>query len=616
MGKKNNLIKSNGKMTPSVSLVTITQYKRFKCLEILIDIIFNQTYKNIIEWVIVEGSHNYEDILNNSLNIQNLIANSKLNFPIIYVKPENDTKLGGLRNIGNEKCVGDITVCMDDDDFYPNNRVEHAVTKLMSSSYKLAGCDKMLMYDYNLGKLYQFKGFGPNHSTNSCMAWKKEYLLNNKHDETKESGEELSFTQNYTQKMVQLDPKSSVILSSHNSNTYNKKKIIVSIYAQQNDSMKEVHESISKYIDKSILSRYKNLFTNNIKSPYDIVYFCGGFSITWDPADKTLGGSEQAVVHLAENWVKLGKKVAVYGEVPRVTLYGVDYYDWADFPYDHSHDILILWRLFGLACASPFTIKANQICLDIHDNFTGDYIDYLKKYSNKYDKIFLKSEYHKKCFKEIFDQDNSYDETLDKKIIVIPNGIRINEFNINTDNVIRNPYRFCYCSCYTRGLAELLEYVWPIIYKNEPKAELHVYYGMDHIYDERYKTHLKILLSSPGVMDHGRQSMEMVIREKYLSTYHLYITHTRAETDCISIRESLVTGCIPLLSNFGVFAERDGIHYDVLDQNSNIIIAINLIQLLRNPQEVNNYREQFKLSKTIIGWEDISKTWLNYLDNK
>ena len=35
----------------------------------------------------------------------------------IYVKREKQVKLGELRNIGNNKCKGDITVCMDDDDF-------------------------------------------------------------------------------------------------------------------------------------------------------------------------------------------------------------------------------------------------------------------------------------------------------------------------------------------------------------------------------------------------------------------------------------------------------------------------------------------------------------------
>ena len=41
----------------------------------------NQTYKNIVEWVIVEGSKNLEDCLSNEQNIKNL----KCNVPIVYI---------------------------------------------------------------------------------------------------------------------------------------------------------------------------------------------------------------------------------------------------------------------------------------------------------------------------------------------------------------------------------------------------------------------------------------------------------------------------------------------------------------------------------------------------
>jgi hypothetical protein len=38
------------------------------------------------------------------------------------------------------------------------------------------------------------------------MAWKKDYLKNNKHDDDKSHAEESSFTKGFTEKMVQLDP--------------------------------------------------------------------------------------------------------------------------------------------------------------------------------------------------------------------------------------------------------------------------------------------------------------------------------------------------------------------------------------------------------------------------
>jgi hypothetical protein len=59
--------------------------------------------------------------------------------------------------------------------------------------------------------------------------------------------------------------------------------------------------------------------------------------------------------------------------------------------------------------------------------------------------------------------------------------------------------------------------MWPVIHHLEPRAELHVYYGMNNVKDENFKNALTKLLAMPGVMDHGRQPMELIIREKYLS---------------------------------------------------------------------------------------------------
>ena len=117
-------------MSNSVSIITITQLKRASCLNVLKDMIKSQTYTNIIEWVIVEGSKEKKDALSNKENIEKLQKASDFIIPIVYVEWKENTKLGELRNRGNKKCKGDITVCMDDDDFYPIDRVEHAVTKL------------------------------------------------------------------------------------------------------------------------------------------------------------------------------------------------------------------------------------------------------------------------------------------------------------------------------------------------------------------------------------------------------------------------------------------------------------------------------------------------------
>lgn len=599
MGKKDKV------KNPTVSIVTITQLKRFSCLEILKDMIKAQTYQNIIEWVLVEGSPLESDWSENASKIQSL--KDDFTIPIIYIEKKPGEKLGALRNKGNNACSGDITVVMDDDDYYPSERVQHAVEKLEGSSFLIAGCSDMLIYDYTLEKLFKFKKFSDNHSVNSCFAWKKKYLENHKHDESKDTGEEPSFTNNFKEPLIQLESKKTIVQSSHSSNTYNKREILTGAMAKINESAREVGDSILEYIKEPFFSRLKGIFYKEGKSIYDFVYFAGGFSIKWDPTAKSLAGSEQAIVHLSSNWVKLGKKVAVYGLVTECQHDGVDYFDWKKFPFNEEYDTLILWRVYGLICGAPFNIKAKRVWLDLHDgSMIKEFLENWFRYGSKVNKVFFKSAYHKELFNKSFPKPIETERT-----VIIPNGIRIEEFSINKEMVQRNQYRFCYCSCYTRGLLPVIKFLWPIIIKAEPRAELHVYYGMDGVMDTEFKKAMMVLLASPGVMDHGRQPVDIIIREKYMSNFHLYLTNSDSEIDCISVRESCITGAIPLISNHGIFKERAGIHFNVDESNpaSYTSIALQILELIKKP-EVDSLRTTLKKSPTIISWVDIAAKWI------
>ena len=158
----------------TVSLLTITQRSRNKCLKNLLEFILYQTYKDIVEWIIVEGSKREKDAEENKEFIMNEIMN-KTHFPVKYIEYEEGSKLSDLRNRGNDSCKGDIIICMDDDDYYPPKRVETAVAKLNNSTKQIAGCSYAYMYHYNLNKLYKFKSFGKNHSTNNCFAYKNSW---------------------------------------------------------------------------------------------------------------------------------------------------------------------------------------------------------------------------------------------------------------------------------------------------------------------------------------------------------------------------------------------------------------------------------------------------------
>ena len=208
---------------PTASIITVTQISRQNTLKLTREYVDNQDYPNLLEWVIVEGSKSAEDCMKNETFVKSLVCK----VPIVYVPGDGTQHLGELRNISNRNSKGDIIIVMDDDDWYPSTRVSHAVERLACSPCKIAGCSPKMMYDYDLEILLQFRQFGPNHSTNDCFAYKREYLDENSYDPSKDSSEEASFTKQFTNPLEQLDPNHTIISSSHSMNTFSKKELSI-----------------------------------------------------------------------------------------------------------------------------------------------------------------------------------------------------------------------------------------------------------------------------------------------------------------------------------------------------------------------------------------------------
>jgi hypothetical protein len=99
-----------------------------------------------------------------------------------------------------------------------------------------------------------------------------------------------------------------------------------------------------------------------------------------------------------------------------------------------------------------------------------------------------------------------------------------------------------------------------------------------------------------------------------MSGFHLYLSTSDAEIDCISVRESLITGAIPILTTYGVFKERDGIHFDSADWNPMAYqnTARKLVEIMRDPS-IHGLRQQLKTSKSITTWKEIAGQWLTQL---
>lgn len=560
----------------NISILTRTHLYRFDCLKIILNILINQTCKNIKEWVLIEGSKLNEEIIYNKQLIVEFIKNNNVNFDIIY-----------KTNIDIEKYESDINIIMDDDDFYTNNFIMDLINKL--NTIDMIYLKNIYAYDIILNNLFEIN------YNNFLIAYKKNPNTS-----------------------IQYNNNINYVKIIHHNNTYIKRDKIILANLIKIDNYNKLNGTLSY----DIINQYKNIFAKNNYLEYDIVYMTGCGGITWSPTDKSLGGSEQAIVHLSENFVNnLNKKVIVYGNFTEGTIIynGVIYDYWYNFPFAKKIKNLILWRTTGIQLMLYFNFYADTIILDFHDNFIYTLVQLDQKllfnFFNKISFFYFKSIYHKNCFNDYINSSpykTIINNILENGILknkyykIIMNGVRINEFSINKYNMIRNNYRMCYTSCYTRGLENILENIFPYIYKLEPKSELHIYYGMKYV-DNDFKNRINKLLSQPGVMDHDRQSYDLIIREKYCSTFNLYLNASPAEIDCIAVRESLVCGCIPIIYNYGVFNERDGIKYDI---NINYqIIAKDIVNKMNNPELLEYIRKELKHSVTIIDWLDTAKLW-------
>ena len=62
--------------------------------------------------------------------------------------------LGKKRNLMHTKCSGDIIIYMDDDDYYPPERVSHAVKTLLKNKNALcSGSSEMYIFFNHIKKM-------------------------------------------------------------------------------------------------------------------------------------------------------------------------------------------------------------------------------------------------------------------------------------------------------------------------------------------------------------------------------------------------------------------------------------------------------------------------------
>ena len=201
--------------TPFVTMCTPT-FNRRPFIPIMLKCFEHQTYpKDKIEWLIVDdGTDKIEDLVSHIPQIR-------------YFKFDEKMTLGKKRNFLNDNAKGDVIVFIDDDDYYPPERISHAVEVLKANPKALcAGSSAMFMHFKHINKMLLFGQYGPNHETAATFAFKRELLSKTRFDESSSVAEEKKFLKDYTIPFVQLESKKSILVFSHNHNSFDKKQLL------------------------------------------------------------------------------------------------------------------------------------------------------------------------------------------------------------------------------------------------------------------------------------------------------------------------------------------------------------------------------------------------------
>ena len=246
--KKGLLKKQLKNHKPFVSVCTPT-FNRRPFIQSMIQCYLHQDYPHDkMEWIIIDdGTDPIGDLVQDVSGVN-------------YIRYEEKLTLGKKRNLMHEASKGDIIVYMDDDDYYPPQRVSHAVDMLVKSKRALcAGSSELHIWFNDTQEMIQFGPYGESHATAGTFAFKRELLKQTSYEETACLAEERHFLKDYTVPFVQLNPRQTILVFSHEHNTFDKRKLL------KNKDGKYVRDSTYTVEDFIKESELRDFYTNTIK---------------------------------------------------------------------------------------------------------------------------------------------------------------------------------------------------------------------------------------------------------------------------------------------------------------------------------------------------------------
>ena len=670
---KMSLPKMNPEDLPTVSIVTPT-FNRKLFVDLMIrnwNVIDYPRSK--LEWIIVDDGDE---------PIRNLLPRN--NPQIRYIQIENKKKipLGKKRNFLASLARHEIIVHMDDDDFYPPESVTARVKAIMVSKKDCVGCLKTLCYDLIHDQTFEAYDASvenkPATISESTLAYRKSFWHKQKYKDSDTYGECLAFIKNRQNQIIQIPYIFVVTQLSHSTNTIKRwvkqntkhtvqftdnlpmrdelmindlRANIIRKFPDWAEAIDHVQKWTRNYLTKKQLDKkmiklspkllgnplvrdfIQNYKTKNSSSGKDLVYYCGPgkylqFSNPWNSKSKILGGSEEAVVNISEELVKLGWNVIVYCVTPEgksSKINNVCYKPYWEWLPKNKQDVTVIWRDPSIV-DNKHPINSKKIILDLHDVIDRKWIT--PQRLDKFDSIVVKSKFHK-----IITSNH-------EKVVIIPNGIHSKLFKNNKKNKQKNI--IINTSSPDRSLYALLKAL-PIIRQKIPDAEIHWAYGFKSGISEGgmeadgrkfvsdwVKKIKNLINKTPGFINLGRLSQIDVIGLYKKGNIFAYGTRF-PEIDCISMTKALASGCTPVVTPNSALGDKmemlDGqtvrikSNLNVLDDEK-IDYSIEegeefekwvgkIINTLENPPSSNEKFEKF--AQDNFDWSTVVNKWIQII---
>lgn len=234
-------------MKPKVSILTPT-FNRRPYFPALITCVANQDYPlSQIEWIIGDdGKDKIGDLVKDISYVRYLEFDKKL-------------QLGEKRNKLMMEAKGDVIIHFDDDDYYPPDRISHAVSKLEESGKLMAFIPYIHIYFKHIKELRRVGPFPKYCAPEASFAYRKELLHLSSYADGDSIGEGISFLKKCNDSFVELAPRSTILCFSHDHNSVAKSYFAdkKSDGTHKYENVKESDLEVEDYVkDKDLLDEY------------------------------------------------------------------------------------------------------------------------------------------------------------------------------------------------------------------------------------------------------------------------------------------------------------------------------------------------------------------------